>query len=354
VWAAVTPLALDLTVHAGKGLTPTAARVSAVMEAIERVCAERVDPGRVRRATFAELAAAGEPALDPELFDLPFETEYESQLPIDWVAGQDLIGGAEVWVALDLVRSPARDGVCHGVDTNGLAAGNNRTEAVLHALYELVERDALARVSFARRYARDDRLLPLCLIEQDSLPPAVAERVAGLCEHGLQASFQDLSHELGVPVFQATLYDRAFPGSEGRVTAFEGLGCDLEPEWALQRALCEAVQSHTVLVVGARDTIEDGEQLVRHNAAALLRRLATPICRRPVPSAPESLPGDMCERAQLLLARLAGTGIEHCVVIDLTREQLGIPVVRVLAPGLSGPFGHSNRRPAARLLATLL
>src|SRR5258708_6456318 len=40
VWSAVTPLAKDLTVHAGKGGSPLAAQLSAIMEAIERVCAE--------------------------------------------------------------------------------------------------------------------------------------------------------------------------------------------------------------------------------------------------------------------------------------------------------------------------
>src|SRR5438105_2825395 len=74
VWAAVTPLAADLTVHAGKGATAPAARISAIMEAIERVCAEDVDPALVRTTSYAQLDSEDpETVLDPELFDLPFE-----------------------------------------------------------------------------------------------------------------------------------------------------------------------------------------------------------------------------------------------------------------------------------------
>ncbi|MEA2146089.1 MAG: thioglycine synthase, partial [Solirubrobacteraceae bacterium] len=77
VWGAVTPLACDLTVHAGKGMTAQAARISAVMVAIERVCAEDVDPARTRRASYARLRAEDrDGVLDPGAFDLPFDTRY--------------------------------------------------------------------------------------------------------------------------------------------------------------------------------------------------------------------------------------------------------------------------------------
>jgi hypothetical protein len=56
-WSAITPLAKDLTTHAGKGLSHHAARLSAIMEAIERVCAER----RARGARGASCVVCGTP-----------------------------------------------------------------------------------------------------------------------------------------------------------------------------------------------------------------------------------------------------------------------------------------------------
>jgi ribosomal protein S12 methylthiotransferase accessory factor len=353
VWCAVTPLAVDLTVHAGKGDTHPAARISATMEAIERVCAEQLPQAdeRVQRATFTHLSRQSPHVLDPGTFDLPFETSYAPDRPIDWVQGYDLIAGREVWVALDLVLSPAAEGVCIGAETNGLAAGNDLTEAVLHALYELIERDALAHDRFARLYA--DEAPPVRILEPASLPPPCAARVAELEQRGVGVRCQLLTHELGIPVVRATIRDMRFPGSEGRPVSFEGLGADLDPQWALNRAINEAAQSHTVLMIGARDTYEDGSKLDGMDTSAFLRRLLTPTEPAPFPATTDDLGDDLRDRLQRVLSRLQDCGLEHCIVVELTRPELGIPVVRVLAPGLSGPYGDTMRRPATRLLQTL-
>lgn len=61
VFSAVTPLARDLTTHLGKGPDAVSARVSAMMEAVERVSAETALLGSTRRACFSELASAKSP-----------------------------------------------------------------------------------------------------------------------------------------------------------------------------------------------------------------------------------------------------------------------------------------------------
>jgi YcaO-like protein with predicted kinase domain len=354
VWAAVTPLALDLTVHAGKGTTPAAARISAIMEAVERVCAERLDPWReLRVASYRALVAAGEPAIDPELFDLPFETAYRPGARLTWIGGHDLLAGGERWVPLDLVLSPAREGICTGVETNGLAAGNCHTEAALHALYELVERDALARQRFLRRCGDDGELPPLRVLARETLPAWVGATLADLRARGIQSAIQDLSHDLDVPVLRATLYDGAFPGREGRATVFEGLGADLDAARALERAVCEAAQAHTATVLGARDAIEGTARRPRLDREAFVRRLTRPTASVAFEPGSPVARNDLRAALEAVLGRLRGAGLGHCVVVDLTREELGIPVVRVLVPGLAGPYGETSRRPARRLLRLL-
>jgi ribosomal protein S12 methylthiotransferase accessory factor len=353
VWSAVTPLALDLTVHAGKGPTAAAARISATMEAIERVSAEQVDERRLRVASYAELRRERDGALDPELFDLPFGTRYRPDLPLSWLRGRDLLEERDVWVALDLAVSPAREGICAGVETNGLAAGNDRTEAVVHGLLELIERDALAHERFTRRYVEGEPA-PIRVLDRESLPAEPAAWLQQLDARGLHSVICDLSHDLDVPVFRAGLYEPGFPGREGQAATFDGLGADLDPGWALMRAICEAVQSHTVTVLGARDTIEDGAAGLSLDKRLFLRRLTTPTVVQPFPTCAGELPDDRHARLRILLARIAAAGLKHCVVVDLTRADLGVPVVRVLVPGLAAPFGQSSRRPALRLLRTLL
>lgn len=351
VCGAVTPLAADLTVHGGKGPTVQAARVSAVMEAIERVCAEDIEPERQRRAPFHRVA--GEGALEPELFDLPFQTSYTPTRPISWVEGYDLLAARPVWVASDLVISPASEGVCLGVETNGLAAGNTCTEAVLHALCELIERDALSTYGFVRRYCDLEALPPDRIVDPESLPAGVVGTVRGLADRGLSVTLEDLTHDLDVPVFQATIWDRDFPGADGRLRRFAGLGCDLDVQAALGRALSEAAQTHTTVLLGARDAIEGGRPENERGADRIVRQLLAASCVVPLREA-GTPPADLWERLLLLLERLVRAGFRHCVVVDLTRSDLEVPVVRVLVPGLAGPFGESSRRPTARLLRHLV
>jgi ribosomal protein S12 methylthiotransferase accessory factor len=354
VWAAVTPLAKDLTVHAGKGASALAARISAVMEAIERVSAEDVAPSRVRTASYDELRAENPAAvLDPTLFDLPFRTGYDERLPISWIEGYDLIADRAVWVALDLVISPAREGVCTGVETNGLAAGNCHTEAVVHALYEVIERDALARERFCRLYADLDTAAPTRVVAPASLPTTAADWAASLSERGVRLTVHDLTHDLDVPVFRATLTDRSFPGREGRVMRFDGLGAELNASRAVTRAISEAAQSHTVTLVGARDTFEDGRAEARHSPAGLIQQLLFPSTQAEF----RDLPGgadDLRTCMLMLLDRIERVGLRHVVVVDLTDRDLGVPVVRVLVPGAAGPYGETARRPPLRLLRSLV
>jgi YcaO-like protein with predicted kinase domain len=353
VWAAVTPLARDLTVHAGKGTTAPAARVSAVMEAIERICAEDVDSERVHVASFNELAR--EQVLDPALFDLPFQTTYRRDQRIAWVRGYDLLAERHVWVALDLVISPAREGVCVGVETNGLAAGNNHTEATVHAVYEVIERDAAAHEQFTSMYCDPGAAPPIRLIDKSSLPTIPAQWAEVLGGSGRSILLQDLSHDLEVPVFRATIADRSFPGREGATSRFEGLGADLDASRALARAIHEAAQSHTAVLVGARETFEDGQRHAQPGPAGLLARLLAPSSVEPFRNTSgKDYPDDLYGRLLILLERLVQAGFRHCVVVDLTSHELQVPVVRVLVPGAAGPYGDTTRRPALRLLRSLV
>jgi ribosomal protein S12 methylthiotransferase accessory factor len=66
---------------------------------------------------------------------------------------------------------------------------------------------------------------------------------------------------------------------------------------------------------------------------------------RPEESTP-SFEGDLA----VLLAKLARVGLDEVIVVDLTHEEVGIPVARVIVPGLEGyMFQHYSA--GARALA---
>jgi ribosomal protein S12 methylthiotransferase accessory factor len=355
VWCAVTPLAADLTVHAGKGATPPAARLSAVMESIERLSGESVAGERVLRASHRRLSAVS-PAIDPELFDLPFDTRYRPDLEMDWVPGYDLLTERHFYVARDLVVSPAVEGICGRIETNGLAAGNSMTESTLHAVYEVVERHVVSEARFHDLYHDQEEAhrRPLRMIDVSTLPVDSLEWIRRIRDEGMDLVVRDLTNDLGIPVFVAYLTNDSFPGAEGETIAFGGYGADLDPARAVFRAITEAVQSHTGTVLGARDTFEGGA--VTNERTAMLRRHLSTLHPGEVQPFPPSPPSsyDLYEDMKEVLARLRRGGIEHCVVVDLTREDFGVPAVRVLVPGLAAPFGESTRRPGRRLLQSLV
>lgn len=357
IWCAVTPLASDLTVHAGKGTNPLASRISAIMEAIERVSAETVADSRTVHASFTRLRAQAEvDVVDPRTCDLPFETAYQPQMEIGWLLGHDLQTGRPNYVARDFVISPPTDNVCLLVETNGLAAGNTYTEATLHALYEVVERHEVAVTRFYDLH-HDPQISPLNrprMIDVDTLPDTCLQWVDRMEAEGMGLVVRDVTGEIGVPVYIAYLVDRSFPGAEGASIAFAGYGADLDPGRAATRAVTEAVQSHTGTLLGARDTFEGGRVLT-DRAATLQRHVAVlhPDQVSPLPPASANS-NDLYSDLLEVLARLRRAGVERCVVTDLTRNDLGVPVVRVIAPGLASPYREATRRPGLRLLVSIL
>lgn len=354
VWSAVTPLAKDLTVHAGKGATALAAKLSAAMEAVERVCAESLPAERVIRASCRELVESGATVADPELFALPFGSGYRPDRTITWTGAYDVVDGEHRWVPVDLVVSPAVEGVCSGVETNGLASGNTYLEAILHALYELVERDAVAAEEFYHVH-HDPELSPPRpprLVDPSTLPQPSDGWVARLLDMGLRVQIQDLTCATAVPVFGVTIVDDHYPGAEGHAMTFAGHGADLDPARAVMRAVTEAAQAHTGVTLGARDEFE-GMRAIPERPAMLRRRLDVlyDAGTVPFPEGGGASTGDLAADLAEVLRRLRRVGLDHVLVTELTRADLEVPVVRVLAPGLAAPYPDSSRAPVPRLLA---
>jgi ribosomal protein S12 methylthiotransferase accessory factor len=337
IFAAVTPLARDLTVHSGKGLDSRSARVSALMEAVERVSAETIARERCRRASFRELVDRGDAAVvDPRHFDLPKNSAYRESKRFDWVRGHDLLSDSPVWLPVDLATSPPREGILRDVDTNGLASGNTLLEATVHALCEVIERDAASQLEFVTRFGRLGRSAPrVQRIDPEGLPPrarALADRIES---HGIALSVHEVSTDLMVPTFRSVLMDGSFPGEGGLATwYFPGFGTHPDAEVALLRSITEAVQSRVGFIQGARDTYNSVDLALPGQALQRSWDLF-PVETKPYSKKGSFRSRDLREDLRHLLARLTGRGFERAVVADLTSPDLGIPVVRVRVPGLA-------------------
>jgi len=343
VFCAVTPLARDLTTHMGKGPDLVSAEVSALMEAIERVSAEQVERPTPRQA-FRNLSNDRRP-LDPREFDLPEDSVYREDRAISWIDGWDLLRDEPIWIALDLAISPPRDGVLLDVDTNGLASGNTLLEAIVHALCEVIERDAMGIRLFRTLFGDADehpvegrRILPA------SLPAHAREWVETIAAADLHVETETMDSDIGVPVFRSVIIDTAYASTDpDTVRTFVGFGASPDAAVAVTRSIAEAVQSRVAIIQGARDSFNTLSPAWRRSSPRA--HLSDLEARNGISLSTLTTfsSDDLLDDLRYLLRRLRDAGAERVVAVNLTRADLGVPVVRIRVPGLTS-FAVNRRR----------
>jgi ribosomal protein S12 methylthiotransferase accessory factor len=122
------------------------------------------------------------------------------------------------------------------------------------------------------------------------------------------------------------------------------MGCHPTRRIALLRALTEAAQGRLTAISGSRDDLPRAEYERTRDLDALqqTRLQVRGQGRRDYRSVPNHDAETFDEDVAWELERLRAAGIEEVVVVDLTRPELGIPVVRVVIPGLESGRMHPN------------
>jgi len=245
VAVAYRPLSRTLSVSQGKGHTLLLAKISAVMESVEMWHAEFACPAAIHSAT---------PTRALELpYGLADLKQHEGSLlndasPLDWVDAIGLVTGRPVLLPRDCVQLTSAAGQTWQprgllVSSNGLASGNSFTEAALHALYEVMERDALSQL---RSTPGDVRR---CVRVETIDDPVCAPLIAQIRGKGVFLDVAVVPSRWGVPCFAAFVWSEDF----ALLTA--GSGAHSSPSVALSRAVTEAVQSRLTLINGSRDDL---------------------------------------------------------------------------------------------------
>ena len=349
VYMCIRPNSRNLSVSQGKGLDPSSAKASALMESIESWHAESLDlPLRhesqsVLRRTTRTL----------DLDDLTRRPDVPMYGPMLWLAGYDLLAGEPFWVPHELVNLtyvPQAGRIpLFPRSSNGLASGNHILEATSHALCEVIERDAMALWSLGDDAHAKATQLDLATVDDPGCR-ALLDRI----DHaGVGVAAWDITSDLGIPAYTCTIYDR--PGSMRVAGLFCGIGCHLSATVALDRAITEAAQSRLTAISGSRDDIlpsKFGEARNEDDLKNFHEAIGLP---QPELSfgARGSLAGATFEHdVSLLLDALRHVGIAGAAIVDLTKPDLGIPVVKVIVPGLE-QWGVEGHRPGARARARL-
>jgi ribosomal protein S12 methylthiotransferase accessory factor len=215
-------------------------------------------------------------------------------------------------------------------DSNGCAAGKTLADAIRRGLLELAERDAVAMWWYNR--------LRRPSVDLDSFHyPYFNDLQAAYKEVERSLWVLDISNDLGIPTFAAVSRSEQSAGD-----IIFGFGSDLLARTAIQRALCE--MNHLLPAVLPQNRTADGGYAYPDEAHRRWWQTAT-IDNQPYLSpamgvgsrrasdyrrtASQSHAIDVAEICGIMADRQLDV-----LVLDQTQPDVGVPVARVVVPGL--------------------
>jgi len=322
----------------GKGSTAEQGEASALMEAIERYSGIfQADDIRMPRR-FANFPAGG--AIAPNDVLLFSDAQYrqaDGQQPqpggaqvaprfdpsakIEWSPVWSLRDQRNVYLPTTILYFfYSGPGACLA-DSNGCAAGNTLAEAIVQGFLELVERDAYA-IWWYNRLQRPQ--VDLDLFDD----PYVRDLRNQLASTRRKLWVLDVTNDLNVPTFVAITSWM----DDGRENVEFGSGAHFDPRIALLRAMTELSQFLSIGRMGCargdNSSLDGTTPLRLHDHPYLLPHGDSQI-------GVNSDFGRLTTREQTLacvnLCRQNGLDF---LVLDQTRPDIGVPVVRVIVPGL--------------------
>ncbi len=280
----------------GKGGTPLEARVGALCEAVERYCGSRLGEEHVIHDSYRNI---GEPAVHPDdvlLFDTRQRARFDESAEIEWTPLFTLDGGRRYLPTEMLYFTEGGQ-----ADSNGNAAGASIEDAILQGFFELVERDAVG-IWWYNRTRQPEVVL------NDPWTDALKLDYARI---GRDLWVLDLTTDIDIPAMAAV-------STKNGQEVMLGFGAHLDPATAARRALTELGQ----LLPAATDIDMRpwwGRVSTRSHPCLLPDGVAGLSSYR------EN--GDL--KADVELIRRFDP-----LVLDQTRPDIGLPVVKVVVPGL--------------------
>ncbi len=334
----------SISIYNGKGLTPTQARISAIMEGMERYSAEVHGDVLVREGM--EDMLGGRNAVDPRDLILPIYTRMRlKEMPIAWIEGKDIANHRTIMVPASAVFHPyssTADLSLFRSNTNGLASGNSLREATLHGLCEVIERDAWSLSEVKRKVISD--------ISIDEEKGPLKDTLDRFTSKGVEVHLKDLTSDIGMPVIAAAADDVQLQDA-GLLTL--GIGAHPSPKVAALKALTEVAQSRLTQIHGAREdaVMADGNRKLGYERVKRMNQLwfGKAVSNKSIEEMESIDKGDVETNISETIGRIKEVGLRSVITVDLTRKELGIPVVRVVVPGLE-VFSIDSDRVGRRLV----
>lgn len=333
IYTAIRPTAEDgaVSVYGGKGISKDHAKASAMMEGFERYSAEKQESDKTVIATLDEISKKGD-YIDPKSLNLSKELEKEdiSDLNLEWSISHDIISDKDYFIPSNAIYHPYITDMptksLFKSNTNGLASGNVLEEAILHGIFEVIERDAWSIFELTHKnYSQID----LDSIESD----IVNDTIEKFESEGIKIKLMDFTADINVPTIAASADDTVTKDA-GLLTL--GMGTHLDPEVATLRALTEVAQSRATQINGAReDTVradfarEAGYERMKRINKYYFKEEENKINLSDIENKSTT---SITEDIEIVKDELISNDIDKILYTDLTRPELNISVVRVVIP----------------------
>jgi oxazoline/thiazoline synthase len=324
----------------GKGSTAEQGEASALMEAIERYSGvfqgdeirvtrrfndfpsgDAIAPNKVLLFSDAQYRRGQMATFASNASNMPIQ--FDRSAEIEWSPVWSLRDKRFKYLPASLLYFFYRGPALHLADSNGCAAGNTLEEAIVQGFLELVERDAYA-IWWYNRLRRAE--VDLGAFDE----PYIRDLKSQFAEIGRRLWVLDVTSDLGIPSFVAVSHWM----DNGRENIEFGSGAHFDTRIALLRALTELNQFLSIGLAGGRKTVKSDID----GAAALRLRdhpFLTPTHKPAVIPDSGAKFGRLDTREQVTrcvqIARQKGLDF---LVLDQTRADIGVPVVRVIVPGM--------------------
>ncbi|MFJ3907761.1 TOMM precursor leader peptide-binding protein [Streptomyces vinaceus] len=338
----------------GKGRTAEEARTSALCEAVERYSGTRHGDEPVVRDSLRGLGGAAVHPNDCQLYSARQFAEreewnarhsrfhhvpapFDETRPTDWTPVWSLTGGVRRLLptsmlyfgrATDVAADPAAGEPW--ADSNGNAAGSSPEDALVQGFLELVERDAVALWWYNRTRQPG--------VDLGSFEDEWVERTRhGLRRMNREVWALDLTSDLGIPVIAALSRRTDKPAED----VLFGFGAHFDPRVALCRALSELGQLLPAVGAARGDgggyRITDPEPLSWWRGATIANQpylAADPMAQTRTPGHWTVAAGaDLLDDVHMITELVRSKGLD-LLVLDQSRPDLGLPVTKVVVPGL--------------------
>ena len=320
---------------------PKLACVKAVAEAVERYASVAYNADAVLTATAHELGAdamewsrlpkgaAHEYARDDAIC-----TPFAPDARIGWVPGTSLLTGRKTYVPAALAYVNYTDDAQYWIPiTTGMAAHSSVEQAAVHAICEVIERDAIALTWLLK--------LPLARLRIDNAPSlAVQETWDAVSRSGVRHLLFDATTDIGVPTVYAVQLRDGDPLCSTVVscaTSFDGY--DAAAKTVRECAATSLTFENDTRVLESPDlfvNLEDGATYMSRPARRdAFRFLTDSRSSAPMP-AMHPMPQDAGGQLRVLRDAFAALDRE-VVLVDMTPEDVrsyGLVVVRAVIPDL--------------------